>query len=110
MSKTAEIIRTAINQKGINQKEAARLLEISEQYLSDLINGKRSVSAYVAVRLQRQLRMNAQLLLLQQANAELQVAWEEYDKDHKAGVGSGDEREARENPAAGSDRKPLISR
>jgi addiction module HigA family antidote len=107
MTEPAELIRTAIERKDINQKEAAKLLEISEQYLSDLVNGKRSVSAFVAVRLQRQLGMNAQILLFQQATAELQKAWEEYGD--KAGAGSGDEKEARANPAA-VNRKPVISR
>lgn len=75
---TGELIKRAIGHKVGTQKEAAAQLCISESYLSDIINGRRSVSAFVAVRLQRQFGMNAQMLLFQQATAELAAAWAEY--------------------------------
>lgn len=107
MNEPHEFISLAIAKKGITQKQAATQLEISEQYMSDLVRGRRSVSAYVAVRLQRHLGLNAEMLLLQQIRAELQIAWEEYKGE--VGEGSGDAKEVRENPAA-VHRKPLISR
>lgn len=79
MTAPHEFIRLAIAKKDITQKQAAELLEISEQYLSDLVRGRRSVSSFVAVRLQRRLGMNAEMLLLQQIRAELDVAWQEYN-------------------------------
>ncbi len=82
ITKPRDLIALAIARKGMNQKQAAAALQISETYLSDLVTGKRSVSAYVAVRLQVELGMNAQILLFQQATAELQTAWEEYQEDN----------------------------
>src|SRR5688572_16194907 len=72
-----DLIRQAIEQKNMTQKEAAAILGISQTYLSDLITGKRSVSAFVAVRLQRHFRINAQILMFQQITAQLSEAWKE---------------------------------
>lgn len=70
-----ELIRSAIERKGLTQKGAAAVLCISQTYLNEICTGRRAVSAYVAVRLQRHFGMNAQLLMTQQAIAELTDAW-----------------------------------
>lgn len=80
MSTNGDLIRKAIEQKGVNQKEAAALLEISEQYLSDIVNGRRLVSPFVAVRLQHHFRLSAQILMDLQTARDLTVAWEEFKK------------------------------
>lgn len=72
--KTGDIIRSAIEQRQMTQKATAMRLGISETYLSDILNGKRAVSAYVAVRLERVLGLDASTLYYRQAMSELQEA------------------------------------
>jgi plasmid maintenance system antidote protein VapI len=71
MKTAGQRIAEAIREKGLSQAEAARLLEISESYLTALISGKLAVSAHVAVRLEKHLGMDAQLMILRQATFEL---------------------------------------
>jgi len=75
---TGDLIAIAMRRKGWILPEAAARLEITEKYLRDLLADRLPVSAYVAVRLQQHLGVNAQLLLVGQVMAELQTAWEEY--------------------------------
>lgn len=71
-------IRNAIAGHGMTQKDAAARLTISESYLSDICNGRRLVSAYVAVRLERVLGIDAQKMIIDQALDELRIARAEY--------------------------------
>lgn len=71
-------IRKAIAAQQTTQKEIAMRLGISEQYLSDIVNGKRGVSAFVAVRMERVLKLDAHKLLIDQALDELRQAREAY--------------------------------
>lgn len=81
MNKPSDLIKLAIERKGMTQKEAAAILEISQSHLSDICTSKRSVSAYVAVRLQKHFGVNAQVLLFQQATAEIVAAWEQMKEE-----------------------------
>lgn len=74
MSEVTERIQHAIARSGLTQKAVAVRVNISEQYLSDIVNGRRAVSAYVVLGLERVLDMNAQLLLYAQVNEELAAA------------------------------------
>jgi plasmid maintenance system antidote protein VapI len=47
----AKKIREAIGEKGLSQKEAAKQLGVSAQYLNDILKARRGVSAEIAVRL-----------------------------------------------------------
>lgn len=71
-------IRAAIKQSGRTQKEIAAAMEISEQYLSDIATGRRSVSAYVAVRLEAVLGIDSHKIMVDQALYELRCAREEF--------------------------------
>lgn len=70
-------IRHAIKSTRCTQKEVAAALEISETYLSDICTGRRSISTYVAVRLERVLGLDATKLLCEQVIDELRHAREQ---------------------------------
>ena len=46
-----DTIRERMEEKGINQKQAAKLLGISESRVSDLLNGRRKINFNIAKRL-----------------------------------------------------------
>jgi plasmid maintenance system antidote protein VapI len=73
-----ETVRAAITREQTTQKDIAQRLGISEQYLSDICTGRRAISAFVAVRLQRVLGLEASRLYYQQAMEELEKARREY--------------------------------
>lgn len=70
-------VRVAIKSTRCTQKEVAAQLEISESYLSDICTGRRTISAYVALRLERVLGIDATKLLCEQIIDELRHAREE---------------------------------
>lgn len=74
---TSARVRVAIKSTRCTQKEVAAALEISETYLSDICTGRRSISAYVALQLERVLGLDATKLLHEQVIDELRVAREE---------------------------------
>lgn len=78
MNIASTLIREAIMQKGLSQKQAAAKLCISQSYLSDIVLGRRSVSAYVAVRLELLFGIDAMRLMALQTRDELTQAWKEY--------------------------------
>lgn len=77
----ASKIRIAIKTRQLTQKSAAGQLGISEQYLSDIVKGRRSVSAFVAVRLESVLGLDAQETMCAQVREELKKAYAEYRSD-----------------------------
>lgn len=46
-----DTIREKMNEKGMNQKQTAKLLGISESRVSDLLNGRRKINFNIAKRL-----------------------------------------------------------
>lgn len=70
-------IRAAIKHKSMTQKEVAARMGISEQYLSDICTSRTRISAFMAVRLERVLGMDAAKLLYDQVIDELRQAREE---------------------------------
>lgn len=77
---TTAHIRAAIDKRQATQKDIAAQLHISEQYLSDILSGRRGVSAFVAVRLERVLGISADKLMIDQVMAELRKAREAYQR------------------------------
>jgi addiction module HigA family antidote len=71
-------IGSAIAKRQWTQKEAARQLNISEQYLSDILRGRRAISAFVAVRVERVLGLDANKLMYIQTVDEMDKARKEY--------------------------------
>jgi plasmid maintenance system antidote protein VapI len=80
MTATAAI-RRAIAARGLTQQDAAALLGISESYLSDVLNKRRGISGFVAVRLEAHFGISAQKLLVDQAIMEWEVAKHAYAKE-----------------------------
>lgn len=60
----------------MRQKDLAQRLGISEQYLSDILLGKRGISVYVAIGLERVLGLDARELLIAQVDDDLAKAKE----------------------------------
>lgn len=65
-------IRAAMN--SMQQSELAYQLGISQTYLSDILQGRRSISVFVALQLERVLKLDARELLIAQVDEELKKA------------------------------------
>lgn len=78
MTIAAYHIRKAITIQRATQKDIAQRLGISESCLSDICTGRRSVSAFVAVRLEAVLKLDAHKILIDQTLEELRNARKEY--------------------------------
>lgn len=76
-----ETIREAMKACLLDQKRLAQQLSISEQYMSDILAGRRSISVYVALRLEQAFgarTMSAEQLLIRQVIEELAKARKEF--------------------------------
>lgn len=62
-----ESIRFKIRHHEMSDKEAAKALSVSASYLSDLLSGRRKLSAEMALKLERVFYMNAEAMVTQQA-------------------------------------------
>lgn len=58
-----DAIREKMEEKGINQKQTAQLLGISESRVSDLLNGRRKLNLHVAKRLRDNFCIPADFIL-----------------------------------------------
>ena len=58
-----DTIREKMEEKGVNQKQTAKLLGISESRVSDLLNGRRKLNLNIAKRLRDNLGISADLIL-----------------------------------------------
>lgn len=70
----AQTIRAEAERHGLTQRELATRLGISEAYTSDICTGKRSISAFVALRLETVLSLDAATILARQGEEELAQA------------------------------------
>lgn len=70
----AQQIRNEAEAANLTQTQLADKLGISPQYVSDIVRGRRGVSAFVAVRLERVLGIKAAYVLCEQALEELAKA------------------------------------
>lgn len=68
------MIRLAYEARGLNQREAAELLGVAQTILSQHVVGTRPVRAPFALRLERVLGLEAEVLVHLQAMAELSAA------------------------------------
>lgn len=57
-----DTIREKMEEKGVNQKQAAKLLGISESRVSDLLNGKRKINFNIAKRLRNNFGIPADFI------------------------------------------------
>ena len=57
------MIRFKMYEMNIKQKQLAKLLEMSEARISELLNGKRKLNLEIAKKLHRKLNIDAKFLL-----------------------------------------------
>ena len=70
-------IRAEVEKQNLTQKELATRLGISTAYTNDILRGRRAVSAFVAIRLESVLGMDAGRILHDQVNEDLAQARKE---------------------------------
>ena len=58
-----DAIRERISDKGLNQKQAAKLLGISESRVSDILNGRRKINLNIAKRLRDNFGVSIDFIL-----------------------------------------------
>lgn len=58
-----DTIREKMEEKGVNQRQTAKLLGISESRVSDLLNGRRKLNLNIAKRLRDHFGISADLIL-----------------------------------------------
>ena len=78
-----DMIRAAMKPRMIDQRYLAREMRISESYLSAILIGKRSISVYVALQLERVFgteTIDAEQLLIRQVKKELAAARKEMSR------------------------------
>ncbi len=66
------MVKPELQERGISQKDFAKMLDIQASHLSEVLNGKRSLSAELAVKIQNAIGIPAEILLSAQAQYELE--------------------------------------
>ncbi len=69
-----EMLREELEARKIKQKDFAELIQLSYSMLSEILNGKKPISADVALRLEVALGVKAYLWVKMQADYNLQIA------------------------------------
>lgn len=69
-----EILGEELETRGVAQKEFADLIDMRPPHLNELIKGKRHVSAMLALKLEKQLGINAAFWLRLQIDYDLKMA------------------------------------
>lgn len=68
------MIKPELRERGISQKEFAQMLGTQPSHLSELLRGKRALSADMALKIERAIGIPAKILLAAQAQYELESA------------------------------------
>ncbi|MBP3756124.1 MAG: HigA family addiction module antidote protein [Prevotella sp.] len=68
------MIKPELAERGISQKDFAKMLCIQASHLSEVLNGKRALTTDLAVKIERELGISAKLLLSAQAHYQLESA------------------------------------
>jgi len=69
-----EVLGEELDARGIPQKEFSELIDMRPPHLNELIKGKRHVSALLALKLERELGINAAFWLRLQIDYDLKIA------------------------------------
>lgn len=72
----AETIKAAMKVRMLRQIDLSWQLGISQTYLSDILTGRRAISVYVAIGLERVLGLDAREILIAQIDDDLTKAKE----------------------------------
>lgn len=76
-----EILKDELNEIGISAAELARQLRVPENRISEVIRGRRNITADTALRLGRWFGMSAEFWMNLQKNYELRKAEQEHSKE-----------------------------
>ena len=68
------MVKPELVERGITQKEFAKMLGIQASHLSEVLNGKRALSTDLAVKIEETIGLPAKLLLAAQAQYDLESA------------------------------------
>ena len=68
------MIKPELEERGISQKEFAKMLGIQPSHLSEVLNGKRALSTELAVKIEKTIGLPAKILLSAQTQYELESA------------------------------------
>ena len=68
------MIKPELDERGISQKEFAKMLGTQPSHLSEVLNGKRALTTDLAVKIENAIGLPAKILLTAQAQYELESA------------------------------------
>ena len=68
------MVKPELTERGITQKEFAKMVGVQASHLSEVLNGKRALSADLAVKIEEAIGLPAKLLLSAQAHYDLESA------------------------------------
>lgn len=74
-----EILKEELEVRGISQKKIAEIIKVSYTMLNEMLNGKRQLSAEVALLFEAALGVDADMLIGIQTRYNLQVAREDVN-------------------------------
>lgn len=78
------MIKPELVERGISQKEFAKMLGIQASHLSEVLNGKRVLTTDLAMKMEKAIRIPAKTLLAAQTQYELESAKDvSDDKQHE---------------------------
>lgn len=66
------MIKPELEERGISQKEFAKMLGIQPSHLSEVLNGKRALTTELAVKIEKAIGLPAKILLSAQTQYELE--------------------------------------
>ncbi len=80
------MIKPELDERGISQKEFAKMLGIQPSHLSEVLNGKRALTTELAVKIENAIGLPAKILLSAQTQYELEsinIAATAEDEQHE---------------------------
>ena len=75
------MIKPELDERGISQKEFAKMLGTQPSHLSEVLNGKRALTTELAVKIENAIGLSAKILLSAQTQYELEATVE--DNQHE---------------------------
>jgi addiction module HigA family antidote len=77
-----ELVKEEMEERKLTQKEFAKMLDIKQSNLSDILNGKRRINASFALKLEKVWGASAELWIGLQARYELALEREKLNEMH----------------------------
>ena len=78
------MIKPELEERGISQKDFAKMLDMQPSHVSEVLNGKRTLSAEIALKIEKAIGLPAKALLSAQALYDIESAnVEKADNQHE---------------------------